>query len=257
MAEARTKPSDSAIERVKKKVRKPGGGPYAKVLVYGRNGSGKTRFCATAPRVLVAEIESETEGDRSIKESPNTRAIDITSWQQLGDLYWWLQSGDHPFSSVALDTLSAMQSLALAFVLNEAETLDPTREKAMPDKRTWGRAGQLMRGMILAYKNLPLHVVFTAQERVIRDEDTGEVVEITPDLPQSSRGAALGAAGIVGRLQPKEVRIRGKNGKVRREWRDHLYVSPHETLQTKDRTLRLPGVVNQPTMDKLIEAWNS
>lgn len=256
MADGRTKPSGSQITELKKRVRKPGGGPYVKVLVYGPNGSGKTRFCATAPKVLVAEIESETEGDRSIKESPNTRAIDITTWQQVGDLYWWLQSGDHPFESVALDTLTAMQSLAISFVLNEAEALDPTREKAMPDKRTWGRAGQLMRGMILAYKNLPLHVVFTAQERIIRDEDTGEVVEITPDLPQSSRGSALGAAGIVGRLAPKEVRVKSK-GKVRRAWRDHLVVSPHETMKTKDRTLVLPGIVKEPTMDKLIEAWNS
>lgn len=228
-------------------------GPYAKVLVYGRNGSGKTRFAATAPEVLIIDINEQ--GTRSARNT-KAKVFEAQRWEDIGNMYWYLASGKHPYKSVALDTLTAMQAVAMDFVLDEAEDRDPNREKRMPDKRTYGRAGKLMEGMILAYRNLPMHVVFTAQEREIKDDDTGEVMLHTADLPNSSRGAALGAAGIVGRLFTKEVRVK-KQGKVIKKWSDHLLVGPHEAFDTKDRTNELDRVVRNPTMSLILDAWNS
>lgn len=248
----RTRPPDSAIARLKKEIRRPGADPYAKICIYGRNGSGKTRLAASAPKVLL--IDCNEEGDRSVKDTDGVRVLPIRTWEKLGDAYWFLKSDNHPFESVAIDTVSEMNGLAMDFVLGEAEERDPTRERSMPDKRTWGRAGQLMRGMLLAYRNLPMHVVFCAQERIIRDPDTEEVVDITVDLPNSSRGIAMGSVGVLGRMVPREVRVK-KNGKVTKKWKDHLLLAPHETMKTKDRTGALGAVVVNPTMDKIIEAW--
>ena len=254
MAEGRTRPSAKAIAQLKRDIRKPGETPYAKVCAYGRNGSGKTRLAASAPKVLIANFPEET--DRSIKGVPGARVYEITSWEKVGVLYWYLKGGEHPFESVALDTITAMNSLALEFVMGEAEDRDPTRERSQPDKRTWGRAGQLMRGMLLAFYNLPMHTIFLAQERRIRDQDTEELLEITVDLPNSSRGVALGSVGVLGRMVPREVRTR-HNGKVRKEWVDHLFLAPHEIVWTKDQTHSLGKVLREPTMSKIIEAWEA
>lgn len=249
-----TEPSDRDLEALKERIRKPGSGPYAKVGVYGQNGSGKTRLAGSGPNVLLLDVNEE--GDRSIKDQARARVLPISKWEEIGDAYWYLKSGKHPFKSVSVDTTTEMNALALSFVLAEAENRDPTREKAMPDRRTWGRAGQLMRAMLMAYRNLPMHVVFTAQERIIRDDDTGEIIEICPDLPGSSRGVFMGSVGILGRLTPKEVKVR-KQGKVVRRWEDQLLVGPSETIRTKDRTNQLGIVVKQPTMAQIIEIWNS
>lgn len=250
----RTKPPSSEIEALKRRIRVPGSKEWLKICAYGPNGSGKTRLAGSAPKVLVIDINEE--GDRSIKGMPGTRVIQVSTWEEIGRCYWYLQSGKHPFESVALDTLTEMQACALSFVLAEAENRDPTREKAMPDRRTWGRAGQLMRAMLVAYRNLPLHVIFTAQQRIVRDEDSGEIEEICPDLPNSSRGIAMGSVGILGRLMPREVRVR-QDGKVRKVWRDQMMVGPHEIIQTKDRTGSLPPIISNPTIPDLIAVWNS
>ena len=144
----------------------------------------------------------------------------------------------------------------MSFVLGEAEERDPTREKAMPDKRSWGRAGQLVKGMTLAYRNLPMNVIFTAQERVIRDQDTEEIVDITVDLPAGCRGTVMGAVGILGRMMPKEVRVKS-DGKVKKEWMDNLITAKHEVMRTKDRSNQLPGILREPTMTDILEAWHN
>lgn len=252
MASERTKPPRSEIEALKRTIRKPGITPYAKVCAYGRNGSGKTRLAASAPKVIIANFPEE--GDRSIKGVSGARIVEIHNWQQVGTLYWYLKGGNHPFQSVSLDTITAMNGLALSFVLGEADERDPTRERQQPDKRTWGRAGQLMRGMLLAYHNLPMHVIFCAQERRIRDQDTEELLEVTVDLPASSRGVAMGSVGILGRMVPREVRVKGKTG-VKKQWQDHLVVGPHEVVQTKDQTNSLGTVLRNPTMPKIIQVW--
>jgi len=209
----RTRPDDAEIEALVKGIRSVDQvSPYCKVLVYGLNGSGKTRLAASAPKCLILDINEQ--GTRSAAgKGTGAKYRTISNWNQIGAMYWYLKSGNHPYKSVALDTLTAMQEMAMAFVLGEAEERDPTRERSMPDKRSYGRAGQLMKGMMLAYRNLPMHVIFTAQERSIRDEDTEEIVDITVDLPAGSRSTAMGCVGILGRMAPQEITVRGKDGK--------------------------------------------
>lgn len=251
----RTQPSSSEIEALKKEIRKPGSLPYVRIGAYGVNGSGKTRFAASSglPTLL---LDFNEEGDRSIKGKNHVRVLPIRSWDMLGNAYWWLKGGRHPFKVVGLDTITGMQDTAMDFVLGEAEDRDPTRERGAATKRDWGRTATLMRGMLLAYRNLPMHVIFLAQERRIRDEDTEQVVEITMDLPAGSRGTAMSSVGVLGRMIPKEVVVK-KSGKKTREWRDHLMVAPHEIMRTKDRTNSLGPVLGNPTLTKVIKAWEA
>lgn len=232
--------------------------PWVNILIYGRNGMGKTRFGASAPNPLIVDVNEE--GTRSAKGS-GAKKYPVSKWADIGDIYWYLKAGDHPHETVVLDTITAMNALCLKFCLGEAEDRDPNREVGMPDRRTYGRAGELMRAQLLAFRNLPMHVVFLAQERVIKDEDTDEPVLHTPDLPAGSRGTAMGSVSYIGRIYSQEVKTRNKTTKViTKKWEDRLLIGPHEEYDTKDRTNSLggsEGVLRNPTMAKVITANNS
>lgn len=233
---------------------------WVKILVYGRNGAGKTRFAASGPDCLIIDIHEQ--GTRSAKGSgakvfPEPGSGPIT-WADIGDIYWYLKAGNHPFKSVAIDTITAMNRLCLSMVMGEAEDRDPNREIGAPDRRAYGRAGELMRSQLLAFRNLDMHVIFTAQERVINDEDTDEPALHTPDLPAGSRGIAMGSVSIIGRLYRQEVRVRNKTTKqITERWEDRMLVGPHEEYDSKDRTNNLGNVVRRPTMAQVIAANNS
>jgi hypothetical protein len=221
-----------------------------KILVYARNGVGKTRFAGTAPKPLIIDIDEK--GTRSIRGS-GAKVRRISTWEDVGYAYWFLRLAKHPYQTVALDTITAMNSVCLNYVLGEAEERDPNRETSSPDKRAYGRAGKLMGAQLLAFRNLPMHVIFLAQERVITDDETGEPILHTPDLPNSSRGVAMGSVGIIGRLYQREVKGKGKKSR----WEDRLLVGPHEEYDTKDRSFGLGTVLRNPTMSKVIAAWDA
>lgn len=248
---ARTK--DQAIAAVEKRiVPVEEAEPHVKILVYGRHGSGKTRFAATAPNCLIVDINEH--GTRSARHS-GAKVFPVKRWEDLTHVYWYLRAGQHEYESVALDTITACQHLCMAHVLGEAEDRDPNREPNMPDRRAWGKLSELMKPLLLNYRNLPLNVIFTAQERIVGDEDSGEAQVHCPDLSPGSRGTAMGAVDIIGRMYQKEMRkVDRKSKKEVSVWESRMLVGPHEEFETKDRTGVLGRVVRQPTVPHVIEA---
>lgn len=228
---------------------------YVNILIYGRNGMGKTRFAGSGPKCLICDVREE--GTRSVKGT-GSKKFPVNTWNDIGDIFWYLKSGNHDYESVAIDTITALNALCLKHVMGQAEDRDPSRETGLADQRTYGRAGNLMREILLEFRGLPMHVIFLAQERVIKDEDTDEPILHTPDLPAGSRGTAMGCVSFIGRIYSQQVRIRNKSTrKITEKWEDRLLIGPHEEYDTKDRTNSLGQVVRNPTMTKLIEANNS
>lgn len=229
-------------------------GPYVKVGVFGPNGSGKTRFAASAPNCLIIDINEM--GTRSAVGS-GAKKIEVTGWEDIGHLYWYLKAGDHPFESVAIDTVTAMHSMAMSFVLEEKEERDPSTVRDQPIQRDWGRAGQLVSSMVWAFRNLDMHVIITAQVRKDKDKDTGEVLDTTVDLPAGCRGSVTGAVSVLGFLEPKEIRVKNpESGKRENIWVDQMWCGPHRDYSVlKDRTNQLGPVLRRPTMSKVIKAW--
>jgi hypothetical protein len=221
--------------------------PHVKVLVYGRNGAGKTRFAATAPNVLIIDINEK--GTRSARRYPG-HVLPITHWEDIGGAYWYLRKGDHEFKSVAIDTLTTMQDACMRYVLKEQADLDPTKDPSMPSKRDWGKTSQLMKRWMLQFRNLPMNVIFLAQERTIEDEDSGEITLHTCDLPAGARGTALGSVEVIGRLYQREVKLK----KNRAKWETRMLVGPHDAYDTKDRTGSLGRIVRNPSVPGIIEA---
>src|ERR1700748_1749295 len=244
MARARTRPSTAEIDKFAagiKSVKKLD--PWVKLIAYGDNGSGKTRLGASFPKALILDIKEK--GTRSAADS-HAHKREVETWDEIGAAYWYLKSGDHPYKTIVLDTVTAMHMAAMDKVLEEAEDRDPTLEKSKPTQPIYGRAGKLMEGMLYAFRNLHLHVVFLAQERKKKDDD-GDVTEIVPALPEGCRGALTACGGVIGHMRPK---------KVGRRWIDELYVGKSRLYKTKDRTFELGTALKKPTGPDIIRAWN-
>src|SRR3954471_3636177 len=65
-----------------------------KILVYARNGVGKTRFAGTAPKPLIIDIDEK--GTRSIRGS-GAKVRRISTWEDVGYAYWFLRLAKHPY----------------------------------------------------------------------------------------------------------------------------------------------------------------
>jgi hypothetical protein len=127
----------------------------------------------------------------------------------------------------------------------------------MPDRRAWGKLSELLKPIFLDYRNLPMHVIFIAQERTLSEEDE-VTVEHVPDLSPGSRGVATGAVDIIGRVFQREVRVASKKkGKEVKKWQTRLLVGPHDEYTTKDRTGALGRIMNDPTVPKMLAAMNA
>lgn len=227
--------------------------PYVKVLVFGRHGQGKTRFAASAPRVLIVDINEK--GTRSARQFKGAKVFPVSTWEDIDLIYWYLRNREHKFQSVAIDTITAMQQVCMSHVLGVEADKNPDKDRAMPSKREWGKLAELMRPTILNFRNLPMHVIFTAQERTVGDDD--EPTEKVPDLSPGSRGPACGAVSIIGRLYKKEVRVADRKAKKEKHvWEDRMLIGPHEDFpDLKDRSNNLGRIVRKPTMSHVIEAW--
>lgn len=239
-----------AAARIGKKV-KPLGEvtDLAKVLVFSKNKVGKTTFAASAPNVLLIDINEE--GTRSVRHVDG-HYLPVRQWEEVDAAYWWLKAHLKEFESVAIDTTTAMTALAMRFSLGESEVRDPHKPINMPVQKDWNRVTELVRPQILAFRNLPLHVVFTAQERRETDQDTGELLSIVPDLPAGVRGTAMGAVGVVGHLSKRKPKRKAERAK---KWPRVLLVGDHEVIASGNRVDALPRQLRNPTMPDIIAAY--
>ena len=225
--------------------------PWSKILVYGKNGKGKTRFAATGPDVVLLDINEK--GTKSVRNFPG-KVYRARNWEQVTFFYWFLKYGEHRFQTAVIDNLTRMQDVCVRKVLREQEDRDPNRPPSMPEMRTWGKVKELMGPIIMDFRNIEMHVVFLAQEKEDKGPE-GEPGRKVPDITPGTRSIALGAVDIIGHIFKREVRTIDRA--TRREeiaWRTLLLVGDHEDYESKDRTGNLPRVVVNPTVPKIIKA---
>lgn len=229
--------------------------PYLRILVYGRHGSQKTRFACTGPKPIIFDVNEK--GTTSARRMHGAEVYPVNQWSDIMDGYWYMRlKGLDKYETVVIDSLTAMQGMCMKYVLGELEEKDYTRESDMPDRRSWGKMSEIMKREVLRFRNLPMHVVFTALERIVGDEDEPE--SHVPDLNPGTRGTVLAAVDVIGRTYVKEVRTakksKGKKSKEKKEWVPHMLVGPHDYYETKDRTGELGRIVKNPTVPLLLEA---
>lgn len=221
-----------------------------KMLIYSRNKKGKTTFGISAgiEQTLVLDPEHGTDEMRS--KDPHVWHIE--RWEDLDDAYNYLRFSDHPYKWVCVDGLSKMSNMALKYVMKLQEERSLDRIPGMVQQRDYGKGGELMKDLLTRFHNLPLGVVFTAQERQEEafdseeDEDAGgEPAAYVPDLPRGVRSSANSIVDVIGRLYVVKL----DDGKAERR----LWVGESIKYDTGYRSdFVLPDMVKNPSIPKLV-----
>lgn len=266
-------PSKDYAAIARAKITNAGSGRMPRYLVYGRNKKGKTRFCATAPHVLICDPEDGTIAEKKL----NPEVWHITQWTDLDEVYNFVKSGGkspktgQPYQWIALDGMSRMLGMAVDFVNAQIGEKDLTKKPTDQDqRRLYGRANKMIEAMLHNFHSLRnVGLIFTASERVIEIEnmeDLGEDEEAAPssfqyvpDLSPGARAPLNQVVDLIGRIYVVrgefEVKRRVKVGdKVvlrtsKTTTQRRLFVAPHEMYDTGYRSgYTLPDFLAEPTV---------
>jgi hypothetical protein len=245
--------------RVEKRIKSPSEfPPNQNVLVYARPKTGKTRFCATAPRCLI--IDCDEEGTDSIRDDEETKVIRVKTWSEVNDIYWYLQSGDHNFQSVAIDGITGLQTLCMNFVLGEDYARDTSRDPDQPSQRIYQKISKLMKDQITNYRNLPMNTIFTALPRS-RESGEGEeevIVTTGPNVSPAIASHVEAAVGIIGYMikRQKVVKVSSKKNpdkKVsKKTYTTRMLVGHSERFTVGDRTGKFGEWINNPDFKDML-----
>jgi len=179
-------------------------------LIHGPQGAGKTRLASTIAetgKTLFIDLTGE-KGTRSFRGAPyagNIRIVRPSSITMFDDLFWYLNAGDHDYTAVVVDSLTAIQKMTMRYLLGHDETA--VREiksgTAPADIRTWGQSLDVMTdtatfwyGLADAGRSNPMHVVMTAQTKIVEDEDSGNTRRI-PDVQKGALSIVLAAPDYI------------------------------------------------------------
>lgn len=247
----------------KAKIRKPSQSKRKpRILVYSRNKKGKTHFCNTARDVLILDPENGT--DELKRSDPDVWPIE--SWLDIDEAYHYLKGSKEArdkYRWIAVDGTTRMSNMSLRFVMRQEEERNLERRPGFVERKDYGKAGELFKGMLLNFQTLPYGVIYTAQERLEQvegsesDEDAEDVSTMfVPDLPKGARSSMNSIVDVIGRLYvvnaTKKVRRNGEI--VERDYpQRRLWLGTHPQYDTGFRSeFNLPDHLKDPTVDRLI-----
>lgn len=211
---------------------------YLNILVHSPGGHGKTTLIASAtedPRLYpILVLDDEGGAPLRFAGLPPERFTlrRIRNMQDVNDIYEYLYKGNHPYKSVALDSITDLQKMGLTeFVYGSAMSVPDTfKGKVVEVKQAeiqhWGKSHTQMTMMMRYFRDLPMHVIFTTLSQTVKDEVTGKVTT-TVALPGKQADEIPGIPDIVGYLDV--VKIDGQQKRV-------LKVQPNGKIVCKDRT---------------------
>lgn len=215
-----------------------------KFLFYGRSGTGKTVLSSSASAVpdLGPVLGVDMDGGMLAATANGYTDIDLTkvdSFTASEDSYMqvhkYLVGPDNEYSTAILDSLTEMQQLVVTECLRESG-------KKQPDWPVWGLVTGKMRAAVRRIRDLPIHVIATALDRQVKDEQTGMMV-CQPSLNGKMAEEIPGFFDVVARLAIKK----NKEGKLVRV----AYFEGDGTFVAKDRTNSLGRVMEDPTIEKM------
>lgn len=222
------------------------------ILLHGESGVGKTRFGDTTPEPrLVIDAEGGIKFTPSTKvmwedvnEPPpdhdgswETCVVQITEFEDLLKVYRWLESGKHPFKSISMDSVSDIQERCMEAIAGT----DPMRIQ------DWGELLRKMTKMIRAYRDLTMKgkidvIVFVALTEQKDDK-------FRPLLSGKLQRKLPGYVDVVGYMHSKVETTDDGEGEIVRK----LLTQDHPGFVAKDRTDRLPTVLDDPSVPKMMD----
>jgi phage nucleotide-binding protein len=232
--------------------------PFRSWAIYGRSGSGKTTFASTFPGPTLL-LDIEDHGTDSISDCAHVEVAEIAEWEDMEDVYDMLRARTNKYHTVVFDTVTQLQLLCANYLLAKKRkpAIETLRWGALT-MQDYGNMASAMKELITRFRNLPLEVVFLAQERTSHDEQTNEellVPEVGPALTPSIASHLNACVSIIAATYVK--RRRRKKGKTEEIIPVHsMRIGPNPIYTTKVRkpkTITLPDAIDDPTYTDVIE----
>lgn len=223
--------------------------PFLNMLIYGDSGIGKTTLCGSASAVaemspvLILDIEAGLEPLRTFY--PDVDFLRIKTVKNLVDIYRDLATTKHGYKTVVVDSLTELQKLYMAEIMVNVVKADSERDPDVPGMFEWNKNTEQIRKLVKAFRDLPMNTIFTALA------DQREDNNITRTVPSFSRK-------LIGDI-PAQLDLvlyfytKMQKGEIKR----FLLTSKTERVAAKDRTTKLPTVVEEPTFANLYQTINS
>lgn len=228
------------------------------VVFYGRSGTGKTTVASTFPKpILLLDIREQGNDSIADYSDDEIKVLPIETWDDVEQAYWLLKSGEHPYKTVVLDTVTQLQDICMEQVMEE-------EGRDFATKQTWGTISGLMKTWLINYRDLTedgMDVVFLAQERVHDNDSDDDLDEsqldpsVGPRLMPSVAAVLNASVKVIGHTFIREVVTR-KLDSIKRETHYCLRVGPHPYYITKIRKPRdkdCPEYITNPSYDKIID----
>lgn len=262
----KSKPAPASQELKELPVRDAGVRDHRSYVFYGRSGTGKTTIAATFPKPALL-VDIKDSGDDSVTGTPGLKVLDVKSWDDFELGYWWLYRNPTKYKTVIFDTVSQLQQLAILKVLQQRHNgAEPTvkgrtvlsaSDWGVMTKQGWGDVASLMKMWITNLRDLPMEVVFIAQDRTFNfgEEDASEGMldpEVGPALSPSIAKHLNASVHMIGntfirrRFVVKEIR-EGRKIKKKEVARTEfcLRIGPNPVYITK---IRKPKHIIPPSL---------
>lgn len=233
-------------------------------LFYGRSGTGKTTLACSFPGPILL-VDIRDEGTDSVSDVKDLAVLEVAEWDGLDDLYWYLKENPTKYKTVVIDTITQAQQL----LVEEIASGRNLKSKAPGDwgtmtKQDWGEVASKLKVFITNMRDLPLEVVFLAQDRVFNvdedfDADGAIDPEVGPRLSPSVRDHLCAAVSTVGNtfIRERMVRVKVKGKEVERSRKEYcVRLGPNSYYITKLRKpkhIEVPDFLVDPTYEDFLE----
>lgn len=240
-------------------------------LVHGDSGAGKSWLGQTTPYPrLVLDAEGGSRAPKRVLADGTVERIPQTKWDPMRDAppvadgTWeschvtvhdysvmervleWLRTGQHPFRSVVLDSLTEIQKRCKDIIKMQLQD-------HIMSERTWGILLDKMEDLVRGYRDL----VFMADHAI----ECVLILALTKEVNYKFKPAVQGALGVslpgyVDTVGFLNATVNDETGED--EWR--LLIKPMPQFEAKDRTHTLyahygPVIVN-PNVERMLALLN-
>lgn len=226
-----------------------------KAIIFGPQGHGKSHFLGTAvfdPRtspIFILDFEGGAmdvlEGLPGGPEGPDWYLIPIRTWDDYNSAFERIEKNEEGAKAVAIDSLSETHIFALMHLLDDKTIRRDDDSLLRQDD--YGKAMVQLRRLTRSFRDLPLHVFYTAQSKQEIEPKEGMITVV--NLSGKLATEIPGMMSVVGYLALSE----DDEGKTQRV----LLLQNYAKIRTKVRTpwgVEAPDEIEDPTVTDLLDS---